>query len=163
MFEASEQVTIAAPPSRVWSALTDFAQYGQWHPFMKLEGRASAGAEVQYTLYRKLGGRTLTTTARISACDEPRLLSFEMGVPRLLWVEEWYSIAPAGAGACLKHGMRFSGILTFVARFKLKRYLYLLGRPIQSLARYLAPPVQPVNVTGKSGKPKRRNKPKRRR
>lgn len=163
MFEASEQAIIAAPPSRVWSALTDFAQYEQWHPFMKLEGRASAGTEVQYTLYRKLGGRILTTTAQISACDEPHLLSFEMGVPRLLWVEEWYWIAPVEAGTCLKHGMRFSGILTFVARFKLKRYQYLLGRPIQSLAHYLAPPVQPVAVTRKSGKPNRRTKPKRRR
>jgi uncharacterized protein YndB with AHSA1/START domain len=36
-------VDINAPAQLVWDGLTDFAAYGEWNPFMRIEGTAQVG------------------------------------------------------------------------------------------------------------------------
>ena len=163
MFEMREQIEIAAPPLRVWRALTDFAGYKKWHPFVEVEGEAVEGAEVQYSFRRKAGGRHFKSEARISVCDEPKLITFDVGIPRLMRAEEWYSIEAIGGGVRLTHGARFSGILAFVtAGLARKRFPFFLQRPNQALERYLKPPVSRPGATRSTSRPKRRTKRKKR-
>lgn len=159
MFEMREQIEIAAPPLRVWRALTDFAGYKKWHPFVEIEGEAVAGAEVQYAFRRKAGGRHLKSEARISACDEPKLITFDLGIARLMRAEEWYSIEPIGGGVRLTHGARFSGVLAFVtASIARKRFPFFLRRPNQALERYLKPAAGRPGATRSAPRRKRRIK-----
>jgi len=42
----STSVDIHAPAQAVWDVLTDFAAYGEWNPFMRIEGTAAPGTRL---------------------------------------------------------------------------------------------------------------------
>ena len=135
----TESLVIPAAAPRIWQALTDFQHYEKWHPFVRLEGKAAPRESVKYVFQRHPGARSIITEATISTSESPRLLTFHLGVARLISVAEWYAIEPAGEGERVTHGVRFSGMLAFAARpFLRKLDAAYLARPLQGLARYLA-------------------------
>ena len=45
--EIVTQIVIAAPPARVWSALTDATKYEAWHPDTRMLGRLEPGQVIE--------------------------------------------------------------------------------------------------------------------
>jgi hypothetical protein len=49
--ELRTEILIQAPPSRVWSVLTEFGAYHEWNPFItQIEGEHRQGAELKVTV-----------------------------------------------------------------------------------------------------------------
>ena len=67
MARIETEIEIEATPERVWEVLTDFAQYGDWNPFMtEIEARLDVGARARVRL-QPPGGRGMTFKPRITA------------------------------------------------------------------------------------------------
>lgn len=63
---------IAAPPERIWTALTDGSFTRQYFFGLRIESAWKVGSEVSY--YRP--DHTLDISGRVLQCDPPKLLSF---------------------------------------------------------------------------------------
>jgi hypothetical protein len=107
---------IAAPPWRVWRALTDLAAYPAWNPVVtRAEGRPEAGARLRVRV--ALPGRpALTLEPRVVALDTGRAFRCRcrpLRLPGLLDGEHaWEVERPAEGGATrLHHRVRLSGLL----------------------------------------------------
>src|SRR5215210_3309528 len=67
-------IDIAAPPWRVWLALTDFAAYPAWNPFLtKVEGRPEQDARLRVRV-EPPGRSALTLAPRVVALETGREL-----------------------------------------------------------------------------------------
>jgi demethylmenaquinone methyltransferase/2-methoxy-6-polyprenyl-1,4-benzoquinol methylase len=112
------QVEIEAPPERVWSVLTDFADYPDWNPFMfSVEGRPEVGQRLQITMQRP-GGSVMRFGARVLVADPPRELVWvgegsTAHWPGLLRGERRVAIEPlAGGQSLLRMRTTFTGLLS---------------------------------------------------
>jgi uncharacterized protein YndB with AHSA1/START domain len=48
MRELRREIVIDAPPERVWAAVTDFAAYPEWNPFIRrISGELREGARLE--------------------------------------------------------------------------------------------------------------------
>jgi hypothetical protein len=127
MVHITTESLLPAPPARVWEALTDFASYPRWNPFLvqvRVEGPLQPGARVagRASLGASGGGRTLGITARVVECEVARRLSWRGGVPGLLVGWHAFALEPAAGGATrLLHSERFTGLLPLLAGARLRR------------------------------------------
>ncbi|MFJ9407446.1 SRPBCC family protein [Streptomyces sp. NPDC101393] len=83
---------LAHPPRKVWSAITDPAQIGQWFP-SDVSVELEPGGAMTFTMPGVTG---LPMTGRVTDVDEPRLFAFTWGEDHLSW-----EIAPDGDGSLL--------------------------------------------------------------
>ncbi|WP_167737354.1 SRPBCC family protein [Sphingomonas parva] len=156
MFEISETREMAASPEKVWRALTDFAAYGLWNPYVRVEGQAVAGTRVRYSFSRAPGRRAIVTDALILISDAPKRLEFDIGVPGLVQATNWYAVEAAPEGARVTHGLRFSGLLTFVAGAIARRMdRGYIVHPLDRLQRHLRLERPRARGTGSAAKGKR--------
>lgn len=119
-------LTIAAPPERVWAVLTDFAAYPQWNTIIsRVRADVHEGAAIRFRMKIE-GTPELGFTARIIRCAPGRELAWRGGAPLLpsvAWGEHYFRLAPAGEGTELAHGEDFGGLLGFAVRGPVHRQI----------------------------------------
>jgi uncharacterized protein YndB with AHSA1/START domain len=84
--------TLAHPPERVWSALTERGELDSWHP-TPFELERKVGGEISYPGER---GPAMPP-GRVLSYDPPRLLAYTWGDDELRW-----SLRPDGEGCLLE-------------------------------------------------------------
>lgn len=70
-----KQVVIRAPRSRVWQALTDTAQLGQWFGVALGPGQVAGGSRIRGSITHP-GYEHLTFDATVERCEPERLLAW---------------------------------------------------------------------------------------
>jgi hypothetical protein len=110
-------------PLKVWSALTDLEGYQHWNPRIRLSGKASLGAVVDYSIDTNRFGKTLAATATIITYDKPVEFAWRTGLNGILLFEDSYKIAVDPAGTRLLHELRFSGVFAWLWYGLMKRRL----------------------------------------
>ena len=114
MFTQENETILHASPTKVWSALTRFEDYGHWNPFIRISGSLALDAIVKYSFRMKKSKRGFfIINARIS-------VSFRFGFRGLISVEESYLIAPESVGSRLVHRFHCTGPLSAL---KLRRMM----------------------------------------
>ncbi|REK91393.1 toxin-antitoxin system toxin subunit [Streptomyces inhibens] len=83
---------LAHPPEKVWSAITDPAQIGQWFP-SDVTVELRPGGAMTFTMP---GVGDITMTGTVTDADEPRLFAFTWGEDHLRW-----ELTPDGEGSLL--------------------------------------------------------------
>jgi len=108
-------IDIAAPASRVWEILVEFAAYADWNPYLvRVEGTAEAGAEIIVTSRPGGDGPEMKQPVRVVSVDPPHAMRWEGGLPdRSQFLgDHWFELQPVGdARTRLHHFERFSGSL----------------------------------------------------
>lgn len=165
VIELSTSVELQATPARVWAVLTDFPNYGRWHPLMSLSGIAAPGAQITYSARRSLkSARYVSAEGDIIAYDEPVRLAWRLGIRRLFAIEESFELQAHGLTTIVRHQVRYTGFLSaLTASLTRRRAQENMELFDALLAKRLAPKAA---ATVKSVPPKRsrhRLKPKRRR
>lgn len=98
-FLAQAELTIDAPPQRVFDRLADFAAWPSWMPksFVPV---VRAGAPSPLRLgdrFRvKVGGAPFASTLRVAALERPREISWKGGLRGVLWAEHRFVLEPEG-------------------------------------------------------------------
>lgn len=114
MKQLHTEIEIAAPATRVWQVLTDFAAYPEWNPLIvEARGEAAAGKRLRIRV-RLPGWPAMAFRPTVLHVEPERELRWlgSLGVPGLFDGEHFYQIEPAGEGGVkLIQGERFSGIL----------------------------------------------------
>jgi hypothetical protein len=111
------EIDIDAPPAAVWAALTDFASYPAWNPFIPEASGVVAAGEI-LTLRMVSDGRSRTFTPEVLAVRENAELRW-LGVLRWRWLfsaEHLFSLSPTSNGTRLVHAERFDGVLVPLLR-----------------------------------------------
>jgi hypothetical protein len=107
-------IEINAPPSRVWSVLTDFSAMPTWNPFIRaISGRLQADARLLIELAppgkRRMSFRP--KVLRVLPARELRWLGTLL-IPGLFNGEHYFLLQPMGeATTRFVHGEKFSGLL----------------------------------------------------
>ncbi len=104
MKEFRTEISISAPPNRVWHLLTDFASYPQWNPFIRRASRElREGAQLEVYL-QPSGARGMTFRPRVLKAEPDRELRWlgHFLIPGLFDGEHIFTIEPLEAG-----GVRF--------------------------------------------------------
>src|SRR3979409_25578 len=114
MFEIVSDIEIAAPPSRVWAALTDFTSSPDWNPFVRhIEGEPRKGERLRVTIAPP-GGRQMTFTPTVLAAETTQELRWlgRFLLPGIFDGEQYFKIEALPPGRSrFVHGERFSGFL----------------------------------------------------
>jgi hypothetical protein len=104
MNELHTEISITAPPSRVWHLLTDFASFPNWNPFIRrATGKPREGAQLEVYL-QPSGARGMTFRPRVLKAEPDRELRWlgHFLIPGLFDGEHIFTIEPLEAG-----GVRF--------------------------------------------------------
>lgn len=122
--EVQASTEISAPASAVWTALTDFARYADWNPFIRrARGSARPGDDVHVRV-RSSFGLPLAFRAKVLGSDENHELHWRGHVlaPWIACGEHWFAIEPAGDGRVrFVQRERFTGLLPRLASRLLAR------------------------------------------
>ncbi|HRJ60785.1 MAG TPA: SRPBCC domain-containing protein [Azospirillaceae bacterium] len=115
--ELVTSVCIQAPPSRVWSVLTDFPAYAAWNPFLtSVQGDLRLGARLTIRLAPP-GKPAVSVRPTITALEPCKRLVWQgfALAPGFFDGEHGFELEPLGQTACrLTHAERFSGVLVAV-------------------------------------------------
>jgi len=109
--ELFAMIEIDAPAERVWHALTDFARYPEWNPFMpRVAGEPARRAELD-VLVRPDGVKAVRLRPRIVTFRPPKELRWTARWPGLFAGEQRFVVEPlAPARSRLIHEKRFRGL-----------------------------------------------------
>ena len=92
------EIFIPAPPSAVWSVLTDAERYEDWNPvFVKVEGTYRIGEEIN-NLVRQPDGSEVEIAAVVAGLIPNRELRQTGGVPGILTFDHKWSLEPVEDG-----------------------------------------------------------------
>ncbi len=73
MREIRTEIEIAAPPTKVWSILTDFDHWKEWNPIVnRASGLASLGSELSITMRGEEGKDGPKYMPIVTVFDEPK-------------------------------------------------------------------------------------------
>jgi hypothetical protein len=119
-------VDIAAPPSRVWTVMSDFERWPEWTPSVKKVKRLFAGPI-------KLGGRVIIWQPKVppavwklTALNPGRGFTWRTGSP-LVWAVASHAIEETAQGSrvtlAVQYGGLFGGLLARITRDMNHRYL----------------------------------------
>ncbi|ODU35136.1 SRPBCC family protein [Sphingopyxis sp. SCN 67-31] len=113
MLTVTNESLLKEPPARVWTALTRFADYSRWHPFVRLSGEARAGEEIRVRFIGQDGKQILRPMAAHILVAEMHLqLGIRFGFGRLISFDECYELVPQPAGTFLIHSLTCRGFLS---------------------------------------------------
>lgn len=94
------EISITAPPERVWHLLTDFASFPQWNPFIRrASGELREGAQLEVYL-QPSGARGMIFRPRVLKVEPGRELRWlgHFLIPGLFDGEHIFTIEPLEAG-----------------------------------------------------------------
>ncbi|AQR75104.1 SRPBCC domain-containing protein [Sphingomonas sp. LM7] len=104
------ETAIAAPPAQVWRVLSDFPGYCGWHPFIRLSGEATLGAEVDYEFTAILRSRRVRhSPAVITRLERDTALEWQMGYRHVFQHIESWELSRLPTGTRLRHWVEFRG------------------------------------------------------
>jgi hypothetical protein len=108
------EIEIDASADRVWTALTDFAAYPEWNPFiLEATGTPEPGARLRIRI-RPPGGRPMTFRPTVLVAEPGRRLQWRgrLILPRVFDGEHVFEIEPLTEGRVrFTQSERFSGAL----------------------------------------------------
>lgn len=114
MKEILTDVEIDAPPTRVWTVLTDFEAYDEWNPFLRIVGRPNVGSRPQVRLTPP-SGRGMTFRPEVTAAEPNREFRWvgHLYLSGLFDGEHRFVLEPLDGGERTRfvHGETFSGVL----------------------------------------------------
>ena len=113
MEQVEASVHIARPPAAVWRALTDFAVYPDWNPFIRrIEGDLALGARLTAT-FQPEGGRATTLHPRLSELRPEAELGWRghVLIPGLLDAHHHFELRAEDGGTLLVQSESFSRLL----------------------------------------------------
>ena len=94
------EIVIAAPAKAVWEALTDFARYGEWNPFIvEAAGEARVGSRLTLRM-QPVGGRAMTLRPTVieAVAGEKLRWRGRLGVRGLFDAEHSFLLEERSAG-----------------------------------------------------------------
>lgn len=100
MKELRTEISITAPPNRIWHLLTDFASYPMWNPFIRRAiGEPREGAQLEIYL-QPSGAKGMTFRPRVLKAEPDRELRWlgHFLIPGLFDGEHIFTIEPLEAG-----------------------------------------------------------------
>lgn len=114
--------TFAAPPERVFAALSDPEQVAAWMPgFVRFErlGGPAFGKGTRLRETRKMFGREASEVFEVVACDPPRSFEFyidgKQGSSKCGEYRFRYELRPAAGGTALRMSGEFGGMGWFMS------------------------------------------------
>ena len=106
MREFSVELILPAPPERVWTVLTDFGRYSEWHPYQTIEGVAALFAVI--TIRSRLPGVHRVASEKAIVWKLQTQKRMELMGGKL--AKRFFVLEPHGQGTFLRHGYRISGV-----------------------------------------------------
>jgi hypothetical protein len=106
-------VLIAAPPSHVWSVLTDFDAYPSWNPFIRsLAGDKRVGANLEAVIAPP-GQKAQTFRPVVVEIVPERVFRWRgtLPIPGLFTGEHRFELATEASGTRFTQSERFTGLL----------------------------------------------------
>jgi uncharacterized protein YndB with AHSA1/START domain len=126
MTEFREEVWSAAQTEHVWSVVTDLEHYPAWTAALVFGGHAEADAPIVFTIQvPKDSGRVslFRFDAKVLRFEPPHDFAWTCGVPGVLSLTFGFVLLPERGGTRIAHHVRAAGLLTIVARRRLKLVL----------------------------------------
>jgi len=114
MREIRTEIEIAAPPTKVWSILTDFNNWKNWNPIIdQASGTASLGSELSMTMRGEDGKDGPKYMPIVTNFEEPKLFRWraKMMAGFLFTNDKVFELEETGAGTRLIHKELFSGMM----------------------------------------------------
>ena len=114
MREIRTEIEIAAPPTKVWSILTDFDNWKNWNPIViQASGTASLGSELSVTMRGKDGKDAQKYMPIITNFEEPKFFRWraKMMAQFLFTNDKVFELEEMGSGTRLIHKELFSGMM----------------------------------------------------
>jgi len=118
------EIEIEASAERVWAALTDFASYPQWNPFIRSIAGAPRQGERLRVAIQPSGGKLMRFAPVVLAAEPERELRWlgRLLLPGVFDGEHRFLIEPLGPGRVrFQQSERFSGLLVGLLRASLDR------------------------------------------
>lgn len=138
MFEVEHVTRLSTSPLRVWAAVSDLDGFARWHPYIRLSGVASEGAEIGYTFSTTFLRKAMTAPATITRFRKPVEIGWKTGMPGLLMFEEAYQIDAISSGTAVRHTTRCWGLVSMLAARKIEGHtLDKMKESDRALERYL--------------------------
>lgn len=136
MFEIVNRIEISLPRAHIWRVLDDLPKYRDWHPTIFFIGTSSHNSVVEYGFKGTVASmRGPSTPARIVSYDPEEKIGWRLGIPALMWADEWYGLTAMGAVTQVEHGLRCSGPLSLLMKSLVgKRVRPLLAAADEALA-----------------------------
>lgn len=106
----STTIEIAAPPSRVWAALVDTADYDKWNPNMRLIGSLVPGATIQNIEGEGEDQMTFWPTVLVVRPDQELRWFGRYKMPGVFDAEHSFLLRRDAGGTELTQGERIRGI-----------------------------------------------------
>lgn len=108
------QITVEAPPNRIWQILTDFPTMSSWNPFIRvISGALTPGNRLSVQIAPP-GRAVMTFEPTVLVADRERELRWIGAIiARGVFAgEHYFSLQPIGRSSTrLRHGEIFSGFL----------------------------------------------------
>ena len=136
MFEVINQSNVSVASHQVWQVLNNLPGYCDWHPTVFFRGTAANNGVAEYGYNGTIASmREPSVPARILSYDPGTLIGWRIGIPAVMWIDEWYRLTAIKSGTHVEHGMRFSGPLSWVTKpFANRRIRSSLGTADAALA-----------------------------
>ncbi|MDJ0788370.1 MAG: SRPBCC domain-containing protein [Myxococcota bacterium] len=104
------QLTIPAPPEKIWSVLMDGASYGEWNPVLvEVEGEFQEGARLTYQMMTE-SGEPAEVEARVVKLDPGRELNQAGGYWGILTFDHHWILEPVEGGTRVTQHEDYTGI-----------------------------------------------------
>jgi uncharacterized protein YndB with AHSA1/START domain len=114
--ELRAETTIAAAPSQVWAALTDFTRMPEWSPeLIRMLPLTPGGLKLgqQYLGLNRRKGVVWPTRSVVAQLEPERALAWDTRSSGARWI---YELSAAGTGTRVVHRRPVPGKLTLISR-----------------------------------------------
>lgn len=103
-------VEIAAPPAKVWAALTDATSYPQWNPDIRLSGRLEPGRVIAVLEGRGADAVVFHPVVLVARAPQELRWLGHIWLPRVFDAEHYFLFEAAGGGTRLTQGVMVRGV-----------------------------------------------------
>ena len=104
------QLTIPAPPEKIWSVLMEGENYGEWNPVLvEVDGEFEEGATLTYQMMTESGEPT-EVEARVIKLDPRRELNQAGGIWGILTFDHHWLLEPVEGGTRVTQHEDYTGI-----------------------------------------------------
>ena len=118
MLEIVSQIEIPAPPSQIWSLVTDFESYPTWQKAIAFQGKAGEGEAIVYLTSGQLRfakSKMLGMPGTITNIVPGQRLVWEIGLPIIYAVNFAIMVEPSGGGTRVTFSTSAKGLLPAIA------------------------------------------------